>query len=204
MIIFGTRTKFLNGSTAVTNCNHCGSSQTVHLSFALKYFHIFWIPMFPLSKTGVSQCSHCKQVLYANEMPDGLKAVYQEENKKVKTPWGYRFGLILIALFFAFVIASIVFGGVNKQDIKTAQVNDIYQIKEGARNYALYKVVKVEGEMITVVKNTEVARKSSELKKLMKDASDQYTLSETRFSKKELEAKADNRSLIEVVRANEQ
>ena len=202
MIIFGTRSKILTGNDTRTNCSYCKSIDTVSLVFVLKYFHIFWIPMFPLSKTGVSQCSHCKQVLYANEMPDALKVVYQEENKKVKTPWGYRFGLILIGLFFAFVIASIMFGGVNKEDITTAQVNDIYQIKEGARNYALYKVVKVESEMVTVVKNNEVARKSSELNKLMKDASDQYTSGEIKFSKKELEAKADNRSLIEVVRAN--
>ena len=110
MIIFGTRTKFLNGSTAVTNCNNCSSSQTVRLSFALNYFHIFWIPIFPLTKKGVSQCSHCKQVLYAHEMPDGLKVVYNEEKAKVKTPWGYRFGLILIGLFFLFVISAIVFG----------------------------------------------------------------------------------------------
>lgn len=107
MIIFGTRTKFLNGSTATANCSHCGSTQTVRLSFALNYFHIFWIPMFPLSKTGISQCSHCKQALYANQMPDGLKAVYNEEKAKVKTPWVYRFGLILIGLFVLFVIAVI-------------------------------------------------------------------------------------------------
>lgn len=113
MIIFGTRTKFLNGSTAVTNCDNCNSTQTVRLSFALNYFHIFWIPMFPYSKTGVSQCGHCKQVLYANQMPNGLKAVYLEEKAKVKTPWGYRFGLILIGLLILSIIVNIILNGRN-------------------------------------------------------------------------------------------
>jgi len=111
MIIFGTRSKVLNGSTATTDCNHCSSIETVRLSFVLRYFHIFWIPMFPISKTGISQCSHCKQVLYANQMPNALQAVYLEEKKKVKTPWGYRFGLILIALALLFIIVSVILNG---------------------------------------------------------------------------------------------
>lgn len=111
MIIFGTRSKILNGSTVTADCNHCSSTQSVRLSFVLTYFHIFWIPMFPTSKTGVSQCSHCKQTLYANQMPPALQAVYHEEKKKVKTPWGYRFGLILIGLLFLFVVVSVVING---------------------------------------------------------------------------------------------
>ncbi|RZL29732.1 MAG: zinc-ribbon domain-containing protein [Pedobacter sp.] len=112
MIIFGTRSKVLNGSMVTANCNHCSSSQSVSISFILTYFHIFWIPMFPTSKTGVSQCSHCKQVLYANQMPAALQTVYQEEKKKVKTPWGYRFGLILIGLLALLIIINII---INKK-----------------------------------------------------------------------------------------
>jgi hypothetical protein len=114
MIIFGTRSKILKGNGTRTNCSYCESTDTVSLVFVLKYFHVFWIPMFPLSKTGVSQCSHCKQVLYNNQMPDHLKAVYQQEKARAKTPWVYRLGLILIGLFFAFVVASIIFGGTGK------------------------------------------------------------------------------------------
>ncbi|RZJ82281.1 MAG: hypothetical protein EOO47_01170 [Flavobacterium sp.] len=111
MIIFGTRSKILNGSTVTADCNYCSSTQSLRLSFLLRYFHIFWIPMFPLSKTGVSQCSHCKQTLYANQMPSALQVVYQEEKKKVKTPLGYRFGLILIGLIVLFIIVSVIVNG---------------------------------------------------------------------------------------------
>jgi hypothetical protein len=200
MIIFGARTKILNGSTATTNCSNCGSAQTVRLSFALRYFHIFWIPMFPISKTGISQCSHCKQVLYANEMPNDLKTVYNQEKAKAKIPWGYRFGLILIGLFFALMIFSMLFGGANKEYVKTAQINDVYQIKEGSENYTLYKVIKVEGDIITVVKNKQFASKISQLNQLVVDAKNDYTTNEMKFSKTELENMIANRSLLEIDR----
>ncbi|RZL47700.1 MAG: zinc-ribbon domain-containing protein [Pedobacter sp.] len=203
MIIFGTRSKQLKGSDVRANCNHCASTQSVSLVFILKYFHIFWIPMFPLSKTGVSQCNHCKQVLYNNEMPDSLKVVYQQEKAKAKTPWGYRFGLILIALFFVFVVIAIVFGGPSKAFIKTPQVNDVYQIKDGERNYALYKVVKVNGDSIITVKNTEVARKKNQLGKLMVDAEDNYTMAENTFSKSELQKMAGDGKLLDIVRTTD-
>ena len=157
--------------------------------------------MFPLSKTGISQCNHCKQVLYYNQMPDSLKAVYQQEKAKAKTPWGYRFGLILIGLFFAFVIASVMFGGASKSDIAAAEVNDIYQVKEGSRNYALYKVIAVNGDTVTFVKNSEVATKSSQLNKLMKYAWDKYQTDSIKFTKKELEDMISNRKLIDIEKA---
>ncbi len=108
MIIFGTRSTVLNGSTAITDCSYCNSNQTVRFGFLLTYFHIFWIPMFPISKKGLSQCSHCKQVLYDNQMPSALQAVCIEEKKKVKTPWGYKIGLILIGIFVLLIIASVI------------------------------------------------------------------------------------------------
>lgn len=201
MIIFGTRSKILTGSGAKANCHNCGSTQTVSLVFAVKYFHIFWIPMFPYSKVGASQCSHCKQVLYNNEMPDGLKTVYEQEKSQAKTPWVYRTGLILIGLFMAFVIGVIVFGGASKADIKTPIVNDVYQVKDGNRNYALYKVIAVNGDTVTVVKHNEVARKASQLDQLMKNEADNYSKNETKFTKSELEQMISDRKLIDVEKA---
>lgn len=198
MIIFGTRSKVLNGSTTTADCDYCSSTQTVRLSFVLRYFHIFWIPMFPLSKTGVSQCSHCKQTLYANQMPNTLKLVYEQEKKKVKTPWGYRFGLILIGLFFAFVIASIVFGGVNKKYLNQPMANDIYEVKYGNRQYVLYKVVKVNGSDVVVVESVETGRKASDVSKIKKDGV--YKTSEIIFTKAQLEELAKEGKLRDIER----
>lgn len=198
MIIFGTRSKVLNGGVATADCDYCSSTQTVRLSFVLRYFHIFWIPMFPLSKTGVSQCSHCKQTLYANQMPDALKLVYEEEKKRVKTPWGYRFGLILIGLFFAFVIASILFGGVNKKYLSQPMVNDIYEVKYGNRQYVLYKVVAVNGSDVVVVESVETGRKASDVSKIKKDGI--YKTSEITFTKAQLEELVKERKLRDIER----
>jgi len=134
-------------------------------------------------------------------MPDGLKTVYEQEKSQAKTPWVYRTGLILIGLFMAFVIGVVVFGGASKADIKTPVVNDVYQVKDGNRNYALYKVIVVNGDTVTVVKHNEVARKASQLDQLMKNEADNYSKNETKFTKSELEQMISDRKVIDVEKA---
>lgn len=134
-------------------------------------------------------------------MPDGLKTVYEQEKSRAKTPWVYRTGLILIGLFMAFVIGVVVFGGASKADIETPIVNDVYQVKDGNRNYALYKVIAVNGDTVTVVKHNEVARKASQLDQLMKNEADNYSKNETKFTKSELEQMISDRKLIDVEKA---
>ncbi len=206
MIIFGSKSKLLGSSATTADCNHCGSVGTVHLSFITKYFHIFWIPMFPYGKKGVSECSHCKQVLYENQMPGNLKAVYEVEKAKAKIPLGYRFGQILIGLFFAFSIFSVVFSKVSQPStdyIKTAQPNDIYQIKFADRNFGIYKVLRVEGDKVFAVRNNETPRKKSDVDKTMEEFPDDYNLNEEEFSKQDLEKRINNGSLFKIIRQNE-
>lgn len=101
----------------------------------------------------------------------------------------------------AFVIGVVVFGGASKADIKTPIVNDVYQVKDGNRNYALYKVIAVNGDTVTVVKHNEVARKPSQLDQLMKNEADNYSKNETKFTKSELEQMISDRKLIDVEKA---
>lgn len=52
MIIFGTRSRMLNrmDDAPMLKCTHCGSSMAVDVFGTFKYFHIFWIPIFPYAK----------------------------------------------------------------------------------------------------------------------------------------------------------
>ncbi|TDG36460.1 zinc-ribbon domain-containing protein [Pedobacter changchengzhani] len=113
MIIFGTRGTYLKQQSNAFNCPNCGSVGTVRISFFAKYFHIFWIPIFPTTKIGITQCSHCKQALYANQLPIELQSVYDESNKRAKRPITHYFGLFIIGLFFAFAIVSVVISKFN-------------------------------------------------------------------------------------------
>jgi uncharacterized Zn-finger protein len=102
MIIFGTRTgKLKSPQTTAYDCSYCNTEKSVWYYFFQKYIHIFWIPVIPIGKTGSSVCSHCKQVLSANEMQENQKQEFLNTKKELKTPFGYKIVLILVACLFA-------------------------------------------------------------------------------------------------------
>lgn len=110
MIIFGTRSgKLKNDQIQAYDCNYCKTENSVWFYYFQKYIHIFWIPVIPIGKTGSSVCGHCKQVLEANQMPEPQKQQFLATKRELKTPFGYKIVLILLALLIAtpFVIGFI-------------------------------------------------------------------------------------------------
>lgn len=99
MIIYGSKAKEVASETVSDKCQNCGAQDKIELHVFQKYAHIFWIPLFPTGKTGVSQCHHCKQVLKLKEMPASLRTSYNTIRAKGKTPAWMFSGLAIIILF---------------------------------------------------------------------------------------------------------
>jgi len=189
MIIFGLRSGTLKSNEGpLADCAHCHSSQTVHLYFYVRYFHIFWIPLIPLYKTGVSQCSHCKQVLDKAQMPPHLSAGYTAARKKAKIPLKYYSWLIIVFLFVLFAVFAVLF---ENKDTKTwlqqPKPGDIYEMKEDGL-YTLYRVKAIKGDSIFVNPHEFTADKLSGLRKLKSDHPDGYSDTTIGFTRHELEA----------------
>ena len=109
MIIFGTGSSNLKtNNTKSYDCGNCETQNTVNFSFWAKYFHIFWIPVFPYSKKGISQCRNCKQALYFNEMPQKMKDDYNAASAEVKSPFTHYIGLMIIGIAALFIIGTII------------------------------------------------------------------------------------------------
>lgn len=73
MLVFGTRSKVVDGPTVQgQSCPNCGQSSYVSFG-AIRYFHIFWIPVFPFSKKVGLQCSNCKHTALGKDVPDMLQ-----------------------------------------------------------------------------------------------------------------------------------
>jgi len=104
MIIFGRRTILLLTQYILGTCHYCSNRDTLQMNIFQRYLHIFWIPVVPIGKTGVSQCAHCKQVLTMSQMPDDLKLSYDNLKLEAKTPWWAFSGLFLIGVFVLFSI----------------------------------------------------------------------------------------------------
>src|SRR4051812_15178616 len=136
MIIYGTKTTQLAKETCSQTCSSCGTQNNADLYVFQNYAHVFWIPLFPIGKTGVAQCGHCKKVLRLKEMSPTLKMFYDNLRSNTKTPvWTFS-GMALIALF---VVSAIVSD--QKKDQRNAalilapKAGDIFEIKTEANQY---------------------------------------------------------------------
>ena len=70
MIVFGTRAREVSGPRKQgVVCSHCGQDRHATRG-VLRYFHLFWIPVFPTQKQPTMECLHCKKVLTGNEIPE--------------------------------------------------------------------------------------------------------------------------------------
>jgi len=102
-MIYGTRASNIgNFDVPYTKCGYCEEGKTQNISVFGKYLHIFWIPILPLGKKAVSECTHCKRTIEQKEFSPELKTMYKENKGSVKRPFWHWLGLgglgLLIAL----------------------------------------------------------------------------------------------------------
>ncbi|WP_316804939.1 zinc-ribbon domain-containing protein [Pedobacter nototheniae] len=110
IFFFGTRNStILTEKLADTSCTYCKEQDTVFITVFSSYFHIFWIPIFPVGKKYFSHCLHCKQTLSRNQMPFTYKDGIAEISKRAKVPLWQFIGLILISIPILFGLISIIF-----------------------------------------------------------------------------------------------
>ena len=98
MIIFGIRgSKISPLKLKQGSCPHCDTREKMWVLGHRNYFHIFWIPIFPLWKKLFAMCEHCKGVFEKNELPQSeLKRSFLASQKEVKSlPWYLFFGTIV-------------------------------------------------------------------------------------------------------------
>jgi len=109
-----------------------------------RYAHVFWIPFFPIGKTGVSVCGNCKQVLKLNQMPPILKMNYDNVKTRTRTPiWAFS-GVFLIVLgVIAISISDKQKGEKVSRFIASPKKDDVFEIKLKDDEYTLYKVKEV-------------------------------------------------------------
>lgn len=107
MIFFGTKAS-LAGSQPMpgVTCANCGHTALTAAVYS-RYFHIYWIPTFPLGRKGMSVCSFCKQALEPAEMPANYRPAFDAARASVGTPLKHFTGLFIIgALVLVLMITA--------------------------------------------------------------------------------------------------
>jgi hypothetical protein len=101
MIVFGTRGSVVQGpQRRGVPCASCGMD--VHATYGvLRYFHVFWIPMFPTLKQPGMECVHCKKASVGKEIPERVRAEVAAQVFTRRRVLPLFAGLVVLALLAA-------------------------------------------------------------------------------------------------------
>lgn len=200
MIIYGTRSAHITSKQSkISVCPNCQTQGSTLISVYRRHVHIFWIPVFPIGKSGASHCQHCKVSLRYSEMPESLRREYQKVKEQAKGPiWQFA------GLFLALVLTTIA-GFAVKQD-KTAQLgyidsptkNDVYEYKLGPKQYSTMKVIEVTSDSLFVSLNEYEISKSSRIYKI--DKAENYPDILYGYSKKEIKDMYQTGEIFDIIR----
>lgn len=200
MIIFGSGSAHIKTAPARNaTCENCKNQGTLSFSIFRKHAHIFWIPFFPMNKTGASQCSHCKQVLKPKEMPETLKREYQNFKSDAKGPVWQFSGLALIVCLITFVGYS---GNKDKENtikyLAQPASGDIIEYRTETNQYSTMKVVDVSQDSVLVSLNDFEINRSSKVYKI--DKAENYPDEYYAIAKSELNAMHEQGELLDINR----
>jgi hypothetical protein len=176
MIIYGHKaTKTGHQSLFGTKCSNCNTNNSLEMYSFSRYFHIFWIPVFPYRKEALTQCNNCKQVLHKKEFSSDLLSQYDEMKTNIKTPYWQFIGAGLLAALIIVITFSIKED--NKRDtayLTAPKEGDIYEIKIAYKNYTLYKVSKVTPDSVYVLFNKFESNKRTGLNQAKMNMSESF------------------------------
>ncbi|QDH79616.1 zinc-ribbon domain-containing protein [Echinicola soli] len=201
MIIFGTGTSHLGAKRVSGTCSHCGTNHQMILHIYQRYFDVFWIPVFPVGKTGVCECQHCKYTLRKGEMPETLRQEYQEAKAQFRTPFWSFAGLVIVAGLMIF--AGIMGAQDSKQEaafIQNPQKGDVYEVKLSPNQYTLFKVVDVHGNTASLQRHAYETDKVTAMGKLKEMGDTAYFQGVEKLTKVELLEMYERGKIIDIDR----
>ncbi len=199
MIFYGTKGAHLKSEkVSGVKCSYCEQQSSHTVSIFSKYAYLYWIPIFPLGKKGVSECDNCKRTLEPSDMSEQLKLACKNVKNDTKTPIWHWSGLAIIAALIGFVIYS---SSQHKKDaivfINEPKKDDVYEYKPGDY-YSLLKVASVSQDSVFVISNNYEIERQSKLYKIDKESN--YTTEPYSISREEIKELYASQKILDVNR----
>ena len=201
MIISGIRKTHLATASIHNACLSCRKQFTTEMDLYQRYFHVFWIPTFPMTKKAQTTCSYCKQVLEQKEFTEELNGVLTSLKAGTSTPfWTWTGGLLL-----AFFIGMVYWNGQqlakkNQSFIASPKVGDIYEINQHFKEYTTYFVGRVTKDSIELFENKRSVHKIMEVSKLSNQYPSDFEMNPNVISRKALQKMLDEHLIMDVER----
>ncbi|MCL5244646.1 zinc ribbon domain-containing protein [Cellulophaga sp. 20_2_10] len=162
MIFYGSNSSHLKSKlTRQIPCSNCKETSKFNVEVYGKYAHLYWIPIFPIGKTGAAVCTNCNTVFEPRQMDHNLKLEYKNVKGEAKTPIKHFSALFIIGLLIAGFSFSSFLDGKNTEDyISEPQVNDVYRYKTEDSNYSTMKIASIS-DSIYIMDNEYYTDKKS-------------------------------------------
>ena len=201
MIIYGVRTaKVRSGYPGQAPCPNCHNSGTIAYDITQRYFHVFWIPVFPLKKKIVSGCKSCHFVTELKQMPNVLKEDALRAKSQVRTPFYLFSFLIIIAVGVPFAVYNInASSKAPAERINDPKPGDVYSLKEEKDFYYL-KLVSAKPDSLFFIPSVMQYNLKASLKvntKTQDFFNEEMTLG---YSRKEIKEMHENNTIRSVTR----
>jgi len=184
-MVFGSKYKFLGSELVFDKCLNCERTNSILLNFFQKYAHFYWIPFFPMAKSGASTCLNCKQSLELSEMPGGLRITFENLKGGYSTPiWTFS-GSILLFIIMVWV------AGQNKliksrtdAYLANPKIGDIYEVKLDKEEYSLSVVTRIDDSSVYFQMSNYLASSKDGLKspRMIAFTADSFRVSKSRLS----------------------
>lgn len=200
MLVYGTKATAIKSEPIPQVCKNC---QTANLRMTIfqRYAHVFWIPFFPVNKTAITECSHCKQVLTKKEFSPELKQEYSEQKTGTKPPIWTFVGLVGFAALMVWAGMSVEQNKKNSAKwILAPQKGDVYEIKTEDGEYSICKVNSIAGDTVFLFYSQFQINKSSKLYQIKNKGEEAYLPLPIPKLKSELKTMLDKGEIMEVER----
>lgn len=106
MIFFGTKDTPIGVDEQMVYCQSCEGYAMADLMITSSYFHIYYLPLFPVSKEVNIRCQACGLKNYGLPLNSEVVSNATELNKKFGHPW---YTYIFLGLFVILILVAIIF-----------------------------------------------------------------------------------------------
>ena len=103
----------------VKNCPNCNHDVAYKVEVKGNYFHIFFVPIFPLWKSTAAVCQNCgNQLKPKTYFPELQKSIYQHQliNKSKRRPWWHGLGCLVLIIAPILLLSTGLLAGLLSDD----------------------------------------------------------------------------------------
>jgi|GEM_PF-3387204 len=154
MVVFGTRNKRLEiVDDRMYKCPKCSGGPLAHNIFQ-EYFHIWYIPFFPIRKKVVAKCVNCGSEIQQEQLsPVAVEQAKMSSTKRA--PLQLYSGLFIVGLIIASVaIITVENGRKQKNFLSNPKPGDVYLVEDKSSGYSYFRVEKITGDSMLMNPNS--------------------------------------------------